>query len=194
MRYHWSFILCCLFWVISPQRSIAQYKYEKEFRLKEQAVPRKALAFFPEDLDMKKLKWYAEENLEGNSIEAKFILDKKRYSVEFDTLGKLQDIEIQFKKNELPASILTSIEQLLSVTFDRFKWKRIQLQYVGNDLLWNQIWPSLKKQADIVINYEIVVQTKKGKAFKLYECLFNENGELIRQSEIIFRNTDNLEY
>jgi hypothetical protein len=45
-----------------------------------------------------------------------------------------------------------------------------------------------------VIRYEIVVQGKVGREKKEYEITFSETGELLKSSEIILRNTDNLAY
>jgi hypothetical protein len=50
----------------------AQKKYEKEYRIKQEEVPEEALEFIHSAAIDFSEKWYFEENLEGNSIEAKF--------------------------------------------------------------------------------------------------------------------------
>jgi hypothetical protein len=84
--------------------AFGQVKYEKEFRLKPGQVPVKARQFIDSINLQQKVKWYYEQNLKGNSIEAKFRMNHKRYSIEFDTLGNLQDVEVQIGWEQMPAA------------------------------------------------------------------------------------------
>ncbi len=188
-----AIVLCNLFMLIAIT-AIGQKKYEKESRLKQEKVPSKALQFI-NSLDKEiKQKWFFEENLKGNSIEAKFKLNKKKYSVEFDTIGNLQDIEIVYDYKELIEVEQKRITKSLKKSFESYKIKKIQKQYTG-DIATLATFESAKSPNEICnYAYEIVLKAKKNKEWKLFEIAMNAKGEIIEISEIIFRNTDNLEY
>lgn len=86
-------IIVALFSIVFFQTGAnAQQKFEKESRLKPEDVSVAAKQFI-ETVDMDtKWKWYFEENLVGNSVEAKTKYQRKWYSVEFDTSGNIQDV------------------------------------------------------------------------------------------------------
>ncbi|MEZ4934623.1 MAG: hypothetical protein R2788_21160 [Saprospiraceae bacterium] len=86
----WAFAIC-------TNQIHAQVKYEKESRLKEKDVPSIALDFIDSLAVKKKVRWYLEEGFNRTSVEAKFKMDNRKYSIEFDTIGNLEDIEIQVK-------------------------------------------------------------------------------------------------
>ena len=172
--------------------SLAQTKYEREYRLKRERVPSPALEFVgtPDT----KIKWYYEENLEGNSVEAKFDLDGKFYSVEFDTLGTLEDIEIDAEINSLPGPILEKIREGLQGTYTKFVLRRLQLQYSNGISSFSDFLNVDDPAEQYELRYEFVVKAKKDSHWKLYEIIFGRDGDIERTSEIIFRNTDNLEF
>src|SRR5690606_10057201 len=114
-----------------------QEKFERESRIKRSEVPKKASMYvesiFP---DAKKTKWYLEENLDGFANEAKVRENGTIYSIKFDTLGNLQDIEFIEKFNRLPLQIQTKVESYLQEQYDRYRVKKIQVQWIGDaDLL-----------------------------------------------------------
>lgn len=183
-------LLVCIFHLDTN----AQQKFERESRLKPDEVPTAALQFI-EAVEMDtRWKWYYEENLEGNSVEAKTKYKGTRYSVEFDTSGKIQDVEIEMKWQDLDDQVRRNISIALDSLFTRHKINKIQIQYSAEskvllDLLNNQ--PNIPQAK---IQYEIVVAGRKTNRPKLYELTFTDSGKLSEISEIIFRNTDNLEY
>jgi hypothetical protein len=172
----------------------AQQKFEKESRLKPDDVPKKALQFIDAVEMDTRWKWYFEENLQGNSVEAKTKHQGKRYSVEFDTSGKIQDVEVEKSWKEMDEQLRGSILNALDSLFNSHKLDKIQIQYVAETNVLLEILNKKADQTDSKIQYEIVVKGKKTGRPKLYELTFTENGELLESSEIIFRNTDNLEY
>ena len=115
-----------LFLSLLPIAVNGQVKYEQESRLRVEEVPLAARAFIQQVDTGRKVKWYYEENLEGNSVEAKFKRNCQRYSVEFDTLGNIQDVEIEVK----PQALSPALQQKLLLTRDslyqRYTMRKIQ--------------------------------------------------------------------
>ena len=171
-----------------------QTKFEREYRLPLEAVPLSARQYIDTFVFSSKVKWFYEENLLGNSIEAKVKDNRKRYSIEFDTLGNLQDIEIQTKWNQLSVEVRTQIEQELTQKFTKHKIDKIQLQYTGNRDVLFAVIRNRTTTHSYTTKYELVVNAKAKGERKLYEITFNNEGDLEQVSEIIFKNTDNLEY
>ncbi len=172
----------------------AQQKFEKESRLKPDDVPTEALQFI-EAVEMEtNWKWYFEENLQGNSVEAKTKHQGKRYSVEFDVSGKIQDVEVEKSWQEMDEPLRSNILQALDSIFNSHKIDKIQIQYSAENPVLLAILNNKTDLSKFKVQYEIVVTGKKNGRPKLYELAFTENGELLESSEIIFRNTDNLEY
>lgn len=183
-----------LFFYIFQIDANAQQKFEKERRMKFADVPTAALQFIEEVEMDSNWKWYFEENLVGNSVEAKTKYNGKWYSVEFDTSGKIQDIEVEKDLPEMDENVRSTILQTLDAMFSSHKIDKIQIQYSAEDPVLLAILNDITTRFDYKVQYEIVVKGKKTGRPKLYELTFTENGELLESSEIIFRNTDNLEY
>jgi hypothetical protein len=172
----------------------AQQKIERERSLKSEDVPQEAMQFIVAvDMDTQ-WKWYFEENLVGNSVEAKARADGKRYSVEFDTSGNIQDVEVETSWKALDEQLRGSISQALDSMFRRHSIDKIQVQYSAEAPVLLAILNNRADPANSRIQYELVVKGKTTGRPKLYELTFSENGKLLETSEIIFRNTDHLEY
>ena len=172
----------------------AQVKFEKESRIKPKDVPSKALLFI-DSLNLNtKVKWYLEEGLDKNSIEAKFILNKVKYSVEFDSSGNIEDVEIEVKWEGLEPHIREFISLQFKEGCSRFKIAKVQKQFTGsqNDLL--SILKTCNKTEHLVVKYEIIVRCSRQKKVDLFEYLFNHEGQLISKSKIVFKNSSHLEY
>ena len=187
---YFLFIFLCLLTL----HSISQTKFEKEYRLKEDQVPAKAINFVePQKLDTK-VKWYYEENFEGNSIEAKFKYDGRRYSVEFDTSGVLQDIEIEALPIERPGNLNKLILEQWDLNFKKYKYVKLQFQYSGAIKSFDDFLRSEDPEQDYTMKYELVLKVRTEEGWKMYELLYDQDDTLERKSRIVFRNTDNLEF
>lgn len=79
--------------------AIGQTKNEKEERIKKEVFPKIALLTL-NDLPQssKRLKFYRETDGDKKSYEAKFKLNRKIYSIEFNSQGQLEDVEVKIKK------------------------------------------------------------------------------------------------
>lgn len=186
--------LLFMLFLVMPFFTIAQTKFEKEYRIKENEAPAKAVRFIHSaGIDFSE-KWYFEENRLGNSIEAKLKHNGKRFSVEFDTLGNLQDIEVETDFDDVAVSLQSKITASLKNTYSKYKIRKMQVQYSGKIDSFNEIMENTAKSNKYNIQYEFVVKGKNNRQWKLFEITFSSAGELISTNEIFLRNTDNLEF
>lgn len=172
----------------------AQHKYEREFRIKSETIPQSAKDFIDSISADSKIKWYKEISLNDITLEAKFKYNKKKYSVEFDTLGKLQDVEFVIRKKEINSEVYNKIKYKLDSIYQKWKFQKIQIHYSGKS---RDIVKSIRKNEPtntIKIFYEIVLKGKNLEDTQLYEITFNEQGELQNILQIIQDKADHLEY
>ena len=174
--------------------STAQYKYEREFRLKQDLIPDVARDFIDAIGITAKIKWYKEVGLSSTSYEAKFKYANKSFSIEFDSLGMLQDVEYIIKKKELNPAVYVPRETALDALYHKWKIQKIQLQYIGpkKDILTAIIQGKMSPL--IQTSYEIVVKGKAQGVVQLYEISFTKEGVIKEVSQIIQNKADHLEY
>ena len=176
-----------LFFLFVVNNSFSQEKYEREYRVIADSVPEKAKLFVDKFKFDKKVKWYSEESQDGKTIEAKGILDKYKYSIEFAENGDLIDVEKQIKFEALTESLQEKINTSLASKYDKFKIKKLQIQYKGSKEKVLQSIFENSKIGEVSINYELVVKAKKGNQSKSYELLIDKNGTIVK--ELIFKNS-----
>jgi hypothetical protein len=177
--------------------SVGQLKYEREYSLKSDRVPRQASAFIAEIFKDTKVQWYGEENDEGTSIEAKLKSSGKTYSIEFSDSGEIQDVEVLSNLDALPANSRSAIMTRLRDEFSSFKVSKTQVQWTGSvqDLKEALLKRSANElTAGITIKFDLIVRAKKGKRFGYYEVLADTAGRVENIREIIQPNSDNLIY
>lgn len=171
----------------------SQDKTERELRVKEKEVPKEAREWLDDAFETtKRLKWYQEVFESGYSYEAKFKHKSKFFSVEFDSLGRIQDVEIEIDYKELPKEVQTGLEAYLSADYKSSDIKRIQIQYSGNldDL---EDFFDENNLEGILIRYEIeFMGIDEDGASGLWEGLFSEDGGLISKRKIILASSENL--
>jgi hypothetical protein len=172
----------------------AQEKYEKESRIKPIDVPSSALRFTDALYLPTSIKWYREEGLDKESVEAKFTLNKIKCSVEFDTLGRIEDVEIEVNWEDLESNVKDSIFAQLTHDCANPKIVKVQRQFLGNE---DQLLELLKTREIFSVlhtNYEFIVRCKKAESVDLFEYVFNAKGHLLSASKIVFKNSSHLEY
>ncbi len=184
----WIVCLFCL------QSGYAQQKFEKESRLKMDEVPEMALQFIDSLEPESKINWYLEEGLESTSIEAKFRYKGKKLSVEFDTAGKVEDVEIQVKWNTLPAALRDSIREVFRSDCNRFSVRKVQVQYSGSRTTLIAKLKTDSTTVGYITRYELITKCRTDEDIALYEYLFDSEGLSLTRSKIIFNNSSNLEY
>lgn len=180
-------LLICL--LIPFSGLLAQKKLEREYRVKSDQVPPKAIACIQKFDFSGQVKWYLEEGLNGKSYEAKTQYRKQYYSIEFDTLGNLLDVEILIGPELVPFKVLQKINMDLNQRFKKHNIDRIQVQYTGTveDVF---LWISQNQSNNLTTKYELVVKA----AGKLFEVLFSDQGDFEQIAEIIPKNSFHLEF
>jgi len=173
---------------------LGQEKFEREGRISKSERPDFAIQFGTIFTENQCIKWYLEEGLERHSIEAKYKRNGQRYSVEFDTLGVLEDVEIQVKAKSIPVKTREIIKNRLLADGESYKVDKIQIQYTGEKEALKEVSKSGNCSADCVIRYELIVRIKKDKQLSSFEYLFSEDGAFLQRSEIIIQTSSNLEY
>jgi len=186
--------LILLILLITTTTGFSQEKLEREYRIKQCKVPLKALEFMRESFGSIGMKWYGEENLNGKNIEAKIKHNGMLFSVKFDTSGILQDVEMVVNYNTLPETTRATIEKQLVLLFSKYRIQKTQIQWLGNPKVLSSLIKRVNIQERHVVNYEITLEGRKESRTEYFEFLFNESGEVIRQSKIIQRNNHNLIY
>ncbi|MGK0253981.1 MAG: hypothetical protein ACI9OE_001466 [Mariniflexile sp.] len=189
-----SIILSIGFLLLFPFVSKAQHKYEREYRIKSEIIPQSAREFIDSIGSDSKIKWYKEISLNDITIEAKFKYNKKKFSIEFDTLGVLQDVEFVIKKREIIPVVYNKIEHKLDSMYQKWKFQKIQIGYRGR---CKDIITVINKNepTDLIkVSYEIVLKGKTLGNLQLYEITFNEQGEIQAVLQIIQDKADHLEY
>jgi len=167
---------------------------EQEERISKDDVPASALDYLKTFPFTKKIKWYSETNGTDLSIEAKTKWNGCKYSIEFDTLGQLQDIEVTLNVKDLNLTLRDSISHYFRHSFASYSLCKIQRQYSGNpELIKTQVLNNTSNESTI-IRYEIVAKVQTDKVKQLKEFLFDQNGVLLQTKVIPYRNIDNLEY
>lgn len=165
-------------------------KIEKEERIDLTGMPEKAQTYLKDFIpgDIRRLRYYFETDGTSESYEAKFKHNRRRYSVEFDKAGILQDIEVETEKEELAETVLTNIEDYISSRHERFRIEKIQAQFLsqGNDMKRSL------KTGSLPDYFELIVATKNQGDLKKFEMLFDENGNFKEERKIIRNSYDYL--
>lgn len=184
-------ILSLFFFFSISFYSYSQSKLEIEERIEKEEVPFVAQQFIDSLCFSSKIKWYLEKNYIKTTYEAKIKEKGQKYSIEFDSLGQIEDIEIEIDWKQIPTSVQASICTVLKADFEKHKISKIQIQYTGKteDLI------KVRMQKDnLTIKYEIVLKGQNDSEIEFYEYLFSETGTFEQKMILDFRNTDHLEY
>jgi len=173
---------------------LAQQKFEKEVSVQSTEVPARALNFIAALPFEQNVKWYKEIGLDKVSFEAKFRYERTRYSIEFDTLGYVEDVEIEVSTDDINSGTLKAISAQLESDCNRYRISKVQRQYSGQPIDLLSYLNTGEGQSTLIIRYELVVACRENRKLTPYEYLFSEDGQLISVAEIIFKNSSHLEY
>ncbi|MEO1451000.1 MAG: hypothetical protein AAFV07_15835 [Bacteroidota bacterium] len=190
----WSYTILILWMMGSGMCALAQHKYEYERRVAESSVPQPALDFITDLRLETRVKWFREIRLKGYSYEAKYSLDKHYYSVEFDSLGQLEDVEIEWEETEIPRGALANMHQYWQQNYAKYRVRKIQIQYSRDAKAIHQFLRTGEFDDQIVVRYEVVAKGWGTGGPGWYEFTFSEYGVWIKTDEIIEKNVDHLVY
>jgi hypothetical protein len=132
--------------------------------------------------EVKKLKYYKEKDGDKLSFEAKFKYQKRNFSIEFDQMGDLEDIEITLTKRAAKKNLPSTIIDYLNTEYKKYHFFKVQTQYKKektNDAL-ELLEKSLKMIFDEHNNFEIIAQVQNPNSkYQLLEFTFNSKGHLL---------------
>ncbi|MEB2781016.1 hypothetical protein U3A58_11485 [Algoriphagus sp. C2-6-M1] len=182
-----------LFYGMITESSFAQVKIEREFGIKENEVPKEARDWLYDAFEStRRIKWYKEVFESGYSYEAKFKLQGEFYSVEFDSIGRIQDVEVELDFEKLPSDLQNGLKAYLSTDYKSSDIKRIQIQYSGESDDLEDFFDENRLEG-ILTRYEIeYIGPDENGASELWEGLFSEDGQLIQKRKIILTPSENL--
>lgn len=173
---------------------VAQIKFEREYRITEKDVHQRALNFIDSCPFTGKIKWYAEESHEGQTIEAKTKHRKTLYSIEFDTAGNLLDVEQIIQFNEIEEEVVRKLTDQINDLFTHFKIFKTQKQWTGSRFALKELINSGRSDSAYTLRYEVELHAKKEGMPGHYQMLADRDGNVLEVLEILPGNTDNLEF
>ena len=155
---------------------VGQTKFEKEVRISTDSVPPAALKFIEEAPFKNKIRWYKEYGLKDSSIEAKTRHKGKRWSIEFNSNGSLEDIEVEYKLSDLKPSIRQNIEKHLDEKFKNHSVDKLQFQFNGSPSAIKNWLKDQQRISGIIIKYALIVNAKVDSEYKSFEMLYDYTG------------------
>lgn len=170
-----------------------ELKKEKEVRIGATEAPLAAQKIISGYDVNKKIKWYKQTNFDTISFEAKFKKKGDFYSVSFDTLGVVIDIEKLIKWKNIDESTKDKIEVIFNDEFKKFKIIKCQIQYTPEEFDLENFFTIQLQSTQSKVNYEIEVEGKNTNWLK-FEFLLKEDGRILRKREIVDVSTENLNY
>jgi hypothetical protein len=174
-----------------PLISFSQEKVEREVGIKASKVPNPAKEWlFDAFEEIKKPKWYLEYSQNGKAFEAKFLFKSYFYSVKFDSMGALMDVEIEIDQKEVPENTWAQIHSYFESTYEEIKIQKIQRQLIGDESVVEDYFDEDEREG-VTIRYEIVFDGKN-ESWAKWEALFDDQGKLISIIRVQERPVDNL--
>ncbi len=184
-----------LFFILFLSQIIfAQFKYEKEVRLKPSQVPIEMYDYVKSLVPSTKVRWYLEYGFDNKTYEAKFKHQGQTYSVEFFDNGLLKDVEILIAVSDIEAALFEKIDAKLRAELSDYRIIRLQRQILASSDDIVQYFNDKSILYKLTQNYEIVVWTRTNKAILSYEYLFDTHAEIVKKLRVIDKIDDNLIY
>ncbi|WP_297762503.1 hypothetical protein [uncultured Muriicola sp.] len=181
---------CCI-------QGVAQAKYEREHRIKKSQFPEEAHALLANEITkVKRLRFYKETDSAKTRFEAKFKKDRLHYSMEFDSDGILEDVEILIKEIDIPNDTFTSIESYLNQSYSKYHIRKIQQLYPVKNR--EEVKKTLKEAFQNLllpsVNYKLLVSCKTEDGKMDFEFLFDSAGTFKKKRALLPPNYDHVLY
>jgi hypothetical protein len=179
MKYNLMTLAAFIVLILFTHSMLSQTKDEREVRIEMNDFPvngQTILKNLPKSI--KGLKLYKETDGEKVSYEAKFKYKKRRYSLEFDTNGSIEDIELIVKEKSLPNE---KIGLYFQSNYRKYKRIKIQRQYVNSNSKDEKAFLNdvLNESCECTVNFEIIAEVKTDSERHVKEFLFSETGAYI---------------
>lgn len=188
--------IICFLALLFASQGWSQNKYEQERKIPKTEFPSNAYQLISNYLESaKRIRFYRETDSVKQSFEAKFKKGRLHYSVEFDELGVLEDVEFRIKEADIPEESWANITLYLQKEFSKFRIVKIQQQYpAGNNSSEKTLEQAFQNLMLPHINYELVFSSKNNKGFQTYEALFNAGGSLVKLRKSLPPSYDHVLY
>ncbi len=177
-------------------QALGQEKRERQKKIKPHQMPSGTLELLRQSMpDLKKVRYYEETDGDHLSYEAKFLIQKRFFSVEFSKEGLLEDVEVKISYKNLSSPLRNQIEHYLKQESEIFKVIKAQKQYkhTGADPQTTLVIALHEGESEAIF-FELEVDMNKGKGWSSYEILFDRNGRFVSKRRIVTRSLDNLLY
>ena len=174
--------------------AFTQVKYEKEYRINKNNIPENIKSYLGTITFKNKIKWYKDEGLNKYTYEAKTSHRNLNFSIEFDSLGIIEDVEFEIEWKNIPKVVKKNIEIYLDSIYKKKKIIKVQTQYTGTPENLISLIKDIELNDRLIRKYEIVLKGKENEKFQMMEYLFSNEGKFEDKATIIIKNTDNLEY
>lgn len=192
MKY-FCLLICCLATFCTQ----AQEKFEKESRIGKNGFPENALKLLERySKDAKRIRYYKETDGNKISYEAKLKLKGQKFSIEYDTLGILEDIEVKIKFKNIPKKVRDSVIDYFGSHFMKYSIKKVQKQFYNKNFQNSvAVFEAAFNKKDITtVNYEIVVWRVLEKTSGMVELTFNREGSFVSSRPIAQASYDHILY
>lgn len=175
--------------------ALSQEKNEREKRIQQEEFPQIAVLELQKILgDDLSIRYYHEFDGQAESYEAKFKWEKHHFSIEFDTTGLVQDVEIRVRRKELPEQTMKGIRDYLDKEYDDWRLEKIQIQYDHSANGKRLIDAAINHRQSLDPKYELIVASKLKGKISYYEMLFSEGGTLLLKRKVVKRSYDFLRF
>lgn len=157
----------------------SQSKNEREQRVELQEFPEAAIAIIEQlPSNVKRIKLYKEQDGDKQSFEAKFKYKKQNYSLEFDTNGIIEDLEVTLKIKKVEGKTASKIEAYFNKNYSKSKLIKVQQQYLFHSTLDSRTFVEtiFNKKSTAKINYEIIAEVTKDGKRNIKEFTFDNDG------------------
>jgi hypothetical protein len=141
-----------------------------------------------------KVTWYLEKSQHGTSFEAKTFFQEHLWSVEFDEIGLIEDLEMTIELDELSENERAWIKNILGQIFKDYTIHKIQYHWESTPSKLKNFIQNYPASDDLSRWYEIVVTENTETSWKQKEVLINPAGKIVQNLEIITRPTDNMDF
>ncbi len=177
-----------------PVQAQPQTKYEREFRVHSDKVPSNAKHFINSLSGVSRVRWYQEQGYMTLSFEAKFNLASKRYSIEFNKEGAIEDVEKETDIKALNDTTRQMLLRALGSLFSNFRIQKSQIQWVADVEAQRQLILEGRSNLPFTQNFELIVTASDRNQRANFEVLINSSGNILSSRKIVARLTDTLEY
>ena len=149
--------------------SLNAQKVEHEYGLSRKEVPARLLHWIDSAYaDARGLQLYRDVGEDSEHFEAKFKSGRRKYSIEFDTLGYWSDTEYELRPEEVPREMYSQLCSGYDERFGRYKIMRVQYHRgrLGREF------------------YEIELRSRKDYVWTMHELEIAPDGQILEDVTI----------